>query len=153
MGNWCKMSDGLTASLVSAAALVIVAYVTYWLTRRSQDRAAWRTEKLEYYKEFVDALAMNVEGDDTEDTHLALARASNNLLLIAPKSVLQAHHAFREQIGILNKKRNHDLDAPLLADLLNAIRADLEMPTAAPLPIELVRLWTSGRLYRVPRSD
>ena len=122
------MSDGLVASLVSAAALVIVAYVTFWLTRRSQDRAAWRTEKLGYYKQFIDALAINVEGDDTNETHLVLARASNNLLLIASPAVLRAHHAYREQISILNASRDTADDPPLLANLLNALRQDLELP-------------------------
>jgi hypothetical protein len=52
-----EVLGGIAPSLIAASGLVFVAYLTFLLNRRMQIEAAWRTEKLGYYKEFVDALA------------------------------------------------------------------------------------------------
>src|SRR5438874_6223946 len=100
----------------------------------------------------MDALAQNIEGDATKKTHLELARASNNLLLVAPKSVLFAHHAYREHISHTNTKRDYSQDPKLLAALINAMRDDLKMPQDAPVPPSLIRLWRAGTSTNA-RSD
>ena len=136
--------SGLASSLIAAMALVVVALISFIANRKLQSDAAWRNEKLEYYKELMDALAQNIEGDSTPKTHRELARASNNLLLVAPKSVLVAHHAYREQISRANKSRDYSLDSGLLANLINAVRDDLKMPQDSPVPPNLVRLWRAS---------
>ena len=135
--------SALASSLIAAAALVLVALLSFFASRKLQAEAAWRNEKLEYYKELMDALAQNIEGDATASSHRELARASNNLLLVAPRSVLQAHHNYREHISRANKKRDYSLDSGLLATLINAMRNDLKMPQGSVSP-DLVRLWRSG---------
>ena len=117
MGGWLRMFDalnGIASSLIAAAGLVFVAYLTFVLNKRMQIEAEWRSQKLNYYREFMDALANNIEGETSKETHERFARASNNLLLIASKSVLDAHHAYREHIGFSNENRNYDLDSGLL---------------------------------------
>ena len=136
---------GVADSLIAGTALLFVAYLTFVLNKRMQIEAEWRTQKLSLYREFLDALVGNIEGETTEESHKRFARASNNLLLIASKNVLVAHHAYRDQIAIANTNRDYDLDAPLLAGLLNALRADLNMLSGYMISPEQVRLWAAGK--------
>ncbi|WP_326525815.1 hypothetical protein [Sphingomonas sp.] len=135
----------IVPSLIAAVTVVLGALVTFILNRRMQLDAAWRSEKLEYYKELIDAVAQNVEGMASSDTQREFARASNNLLLIAPDEVLSAHHAYREHISHSNVGRDYSKDSQLLAALVDAIRSDLRMPGHTKFGPEQARLWTSNK--------
>ena len=53
MDGWSRMfemPEGTAASLISAAALVLVAFFTFVMNKRIQIDAAWREEKLRYYR-------------------------------------------------------------------------------------------------------
>jgi len=134
----------IAPSIVAAIAVLAGVFVTFLLNRRMQIEAAWRTEKLSYYKELFDALAQNVEGMSTADTHRQFARASNNLLLVGSAGVLETHREYREHIALSNTSRDYSRDDYLLANLINAVRHDLKMP-GGPLSIQDARLWTSRR--------
>ncbi len=136
--------NGMTNSLIAAAGLILVAYLTFVFNRKIQIDAEWRNEKLTYYKEFIDALATNIQGEASDETHWRFARASNNLLLIGSQKVLTTHHLYREHIRVSNKERDYNLDAPLLASLLNAIRSDIGMPGGDSITKNQARLWASG---------
>lgn len=137
------MSDILATSLISAAALVLVAFLTFVLNSRSQDAAAWRKKKLQYYEAFFDALGQNVEGVDTEKSHRAFARETNNLLLIGSPLVLEALYEYRSHIRVGNPKRDDDTDKRLLAKLVLAIRKDIAMPHAKKMAEKHMQLWSS----------
>lgn len=137
--------QALLGSAIGAAAVLIVAVLSFALNRKLQIEAAWRSEKLEYYKELIDSLAQNVEGMATVETHREFARASNNLLLVGSPAVLSAHQAYREHIAESNSRRDYSLDEGLLAALINAIRSDLRIPGGAVLTDDQARLWTSRR--------
>ena len=137
------ISDTLATSLISAAALVLVAFVTFVLNSRSQAAAAWRKKKLEYYEAFFDSLGQNVEGSDTEKSHRAFARETNNLLLIGSPQVLTALYEYRNHIRVGNPDRKYELDQPLLADLVRAIRKDLAMPHAKSVAEKHMQLWSA----------
>jgi hypothetical protein len=135
--------DAVAPSLIAASALVVVAYLTFLLNRKMQIEAAWRNDKLSYYREFIDSLATNIVGEATEETHKRFARASNNLLLIGSPAVLAAHHAYREHIRASNTNRDYSKDERLLAGLINAIRSDLGMQGQS-ISDEHARLWSAG---------
>jgi hypothetical protein len=141
-----------SASLVSAAALVIVAFLTFLLNKKLQIEAAWRDEKLGYYREFIDALSSAIEGDATPEGHLRFARATNNIHLVGSEEVLNTMHAYRDQIALSNSAiRDYDKDEALLSDLIVAMRHDLRMPNRlSRVPI---RLYASGNNPRPPRSS
>jgi hypothetical protein len=147
MEGWWKMFEamgGVASSLIAASGLVFVAYLTFLLNRRMQIEAAWRTDKLGYYREFIDSLGNNLVGESNDETHRRFARASNNLLLIGSPAVLIAHHTYREHIRVSNSDRDYKKDEPLLADLINAIRQDLGLKSDL-LSSDHARLWASGR--------
>ena len=134
----------LWPSLIAAIALVTGAYLTFSLNRRLTIEADWRKKKLEYYEYWMDTLSQIVEPDATAATHLEFARASNDLLLIAPSAVLKAHHAHRDHIRISNVGRDYDKDDELLAEVINAIRADLNFPDLKPIVVKDVKLWAAS---------
>ena len=128
---------GLMGSLVAAA-------VTYWFTKQREREAEWRKEKLAYYKAFVESFSGIVEGDASPEGHRAFAKASNNLLLFAPQSVIASLNAFRHEIRISNSNRTIEQHDRLLADLLLEIRRDVGVfPQDNPATFSPV-LWSSG---------
>jgi hypothetical protein len=128
---------GLTGSLA-------VAVVTYWFTKQREREAEWRKEKIAYYKAFIESLSGIVEGDASPEGHRAFARATNNLLLFAPQSVIASLNVFRHEIRISNSNRTQEEHDKLLAELLLGIRRDVGVSPrdtpAAFVPI----LWSSG---------
>ena len=106
----------LAASLVSGGALLAVAFLTFVFNKKLQIEAAWRDEKLGFYKEFMDSLSAAIEGDATPDGHLRFARATNNIHLIGSDAVLRAMHNYREHISLSNAdRRDYDRDEELLS--------------------------------------
>ena len=138
------MSETLASSLISAAALVVVAYLTFVLNQRMQIAAAWRSKKLEYYEAFFDALGRNVEGDDTEKSHRAFTRETNNLLLIGSPATLKALYEFRDHIRVSNPNRAYERDREFLTNLIRAARTDLQMPHADKIEEKYVQLWSTS---------
>ena len=139
------MLESLGDSLVSAAALLLVAYITFVFNKKLQIEAAWREEKLLYYKEFVNSMSDIIQGEETPEGHRRFARATNNLHLIASREVLLALHSYREQISTANcAARDLNQDDLLLASLVRAIRVDLRLPDSKTIDTAVVRLWASG---------
>lgn len=138
-------------SIVSAAALLLVAVVTFILNERAKREADWRNKKLEYYSDFFDSLAVNLEGYSNDETQRAFARETNNLNLVAAPEVLRALHAYREQISSSNSSRDYSIDNRLLTNLLRAMRQDLKMPGAEELTDDMIRLWTPGTRFKRTR--
>jgi hypothetical protein len=139
------MSDAVTSTVLGLASSVVVAVLAYWFTKRREREAEWRKEKLSYYKAYVESLSGIVQGDDTPEGHKLYAKASNNLLLFAPASVIGALNAYRAENSLSNKEywsaRRHD---ELLAALLIAIRKDVGVsPADIPSKFKPV-LWASG---------
>jgi hypothetical protein len=139
------MPDAIASSILGFASSVVVAALAYWFTKRREREAEWRKEKLAYYKEFVESLSGMVRGDDTPEGHKLYAKTTNNLLLFAPQSVIEAVNAYRSENALSNRERwsaeKHDR---LLAELLLAIRRDVGVsPRDNPTKFNPV-LWASG---------
>lgn len=139
------MDTPLAVALLGLAGSLLVAVVTYWLSKQRDLEAERRKEKLAYYKAFIESLSGIVEGDATPEGHLAFSRATNNLLLFAPQVVLIALNAFRSEISISNApSRMREKHDSLLAKLLLAMRRDIgvlpvdERTTFHPI------IWASG---------
>ncbi|WP_332777207.1 hypothetical protein [Polaromonas sp.] len=138
------MTAALATSIVGLIGGLLVAAFTYWSTKRRERDAEWRKEKLSYYKVFVESLSGVIEGDDTPEGHKLYAKATNNLLLFAPQSVIEALNAFRSENAISNTSKSPARHDELLAQLLLAIRSDIGVQpmdnSATFKPI----LWASG---------
>jgi hypothetical protein len=61
------MPDAVTSTALGLVSSVVIAALTYWFTKRREQEAERRKEKLVYYKAFVESLGGIVEGDDTPE--------------------------------------------------------------------------------------
>lgn len=138
------MKIELLTALIAVVGSVGVAVFTYWSTKQRERQAEWRKEKLAYYKVFIESLSGIVEGDSTPEGHRAYARATNNLLLFAPQSVIVSLNAFRSETSVSNVNRSREAHDYLLAALLLAIRQDIGVrPHDEPSTFKPI-LWASG---------
>ncbi len=82
---WYGYTPVLVAIISAAASLLIVAAITFFLTltKRKEREAEWRKQKLEHYREFLDALSGTAGTDSTPDAQRRWARASNTIGLVA----------------------------------------------------------------------
>ncbi|MGZ8961990.1 MAG: hypothetical protein ACXW1P_11190 [Methylophilaceae bacterium] len=138
------MEITLMTTLFALLGGLLTAVVTYWFTKKREREAEWRKEKLAYYKVFVDSLSGIVDGDSTSQGQLVFARASNNLLLFAPQSVIESLDRFRDEISVSNKNRSQEQHDKFLSSLLSEIRKDIGISPPDDMSTFTARLWASG---------
>jgi hypothetical protein len=131
------ISTALAAIIASAGAII--------LTKQKEREAVWRGKKLEYYEEFF-AAGSGIVGDITPpEAKIRFAAAVNNLHLIGSGDVINALHAFTDEIAVSNAarmtKERHD---ELWSRLVWEIRADLDNPPTKNPSTFQARLWASG---------
>lgn len=140
----------MLAALLSAAAAIIVAALTVFLTKRKEREAEWRAKKLGYYEEFFAAASGIVGHLAPNSGKVRFANAVNNLHLIASQEVMDALHAFCDEIAESNLDKTRDRHDNLWSALVWQIRSDLGAPPAKPLPYFQARLWASGTGTNAP---
>jgi hypothetical protein len=138
------MNGAVATSLIGLVGSILVAAFAYWLTKRREREAEWRKEKLTYYKAFIESLSGAIEGDDTPEGHRLYAKATNNLLLFAPQSVIEAVDAYRAENAISNVGRTMEAHNRLLARMLLAIREDIGVHPTDNSSTFAPTLWASG---------
>lgn len=138
------MDTAIFVATISAAASILAAALTFFLTKRREREAELRKQKLEHYKEFLDALSGTVGTDSTPENQRRWARASNTMGLVASQQVLQAQMRFQDAIAISNPKRSTEEHDRCLNHLLLAIRRDLGVTLADDPRTFVFRLWCSG---------
>ena len=82
------MPAEVVTAIIAASSSVVVAWTTYWFTKKREREAELRKEKLEHYKDFVTSLSGVISGETTPEGQRAPSRASNKLNLVAPQSFL-----------------------------------------------------------------
>jgi hypothetical protein len=138
------MTTPFIAPLLGLFGSILVAVFTYWSTKQRERDAEWRKEKIVYYKSFVESLSGIVEGNEIPEGHKLYAKATNNLLLFAPQSVIEALNAFRLENSVSNKDRSQEKHDALLAALLLAVRQDIGVhPAGDPATFKPI-LWAAG---------
>lgn len=138
------MDTPVFVAFISAAAVVVVPAVSYYLTKRKEREVEWQRAKFELYKELVLSLNGIVGTDSTPEGNRRFAASCNILHLIASKGVLNALHAFQDEIRVSNANRSMETHDALLSRLLWEIRADLRIPRTPAIDQFEVRLWCSG---------
>ena len=138
------MDTAIFVATISAAASIFAAALTFLLTKSKEREAELRKQKLEHYKEFLDALSGVVGTDSTPENQRRWARASNTMGLVASQQVLQAQRRFQDATALSNANRSTEEHDRCLNQLLLAIRRDLGVtPADDPSTFEF-RLWCSG---------
>lgn len=138
------MNIAVIVSMISAASAVILAAVTFYLTKRKEREADWRKYKFEQYKEFMISISGIVGGDSTPEGNRSFAKACNTLHLIGSKGVLGALHAYQNEIRPSNPDKSASKEEALLSNLVWEIRQDVGIPGTPEAPQFDVHLWYSG---------
>ncbi|HTD05102.1 hypothetical protein [Undibacterium sp.] len=138
------MDVPILVAVISAAASIIVAAGTFFLTKRKEREAEWRTQRLQHYREFLEALSGTVGTDSTPEGQLRWAKACNTIGLVASQNVLKALWQFQDAIAKSNPQpsvKEHDRCLNLL---ILAIRVDLRVSPQDDPSTFAFRLWASG---------
>lgn len=138
------MTANILTAIIAAFGAVMAAVLTYWFTKEKEREADWRKEKIAHYKAFIDSISGIIEGDATDEGHMAFARATTSLLLIAPQSVLEALYEYRDHNAISNANRSYEHHDKLLAKLIAEIRKDVNIKLKDDLITFRPRLYSSG---------
>jgi hypothetical protein len=119
------MNVALLVAAISGAVSIAVAIVSYLLTKRKEREVDWNKVKLEYYREYMSAVAGMVEGRDTVESHVRYTDAFNTIALVASPAVLDAVKAYQDEISTRNTARNDQRHDELLSHVVNTLRLDL----------------------------
>lgn len=82
------MDTTILVAVISAAASLSVAAITFFLTKRKEREADCRKQELKRYRELLDALSGVVGSDATPEGRRRWARATNTIGLVASQQVL-----------------------------------------------------------------
>lgn len=138
------MDTPILVAVITAAASLAVAAVTFFLTKRKEREAEWRKQKLEHYREFLDSLSGTVGTDSTPEAQRRWARASNTIGLVASQRVLAALWQFQDSIARSNPNTSVEDHDRRPNQLMLAIRHDLGITPADKPENFSFRLWCSG---------
>lgn len=135
----------ITALLAAFASIAAISF-----TKQKEREAIWTTKKLAYYEEFFGAASGIVAKSAPTEAKIRFATAVNNLHLIGSGGIIQALHAFCDEIAESNRDHADDRHDALWSRLVWEIRADLgARPSKSPEPFR-ARLWASGVQGRNP---
>jgi len=139
----------MNATLITAAAAILVAALSYLFAKWKEREADWRKWKYEHYNEFMLSLSGTVGNDSTPNNQQRYTAACNTLNLIGTKDVLSALRDFRQETGPSNHDKSPKKHDVLLAALVRAIRNDLGIKTPKASDFS-VCLWESGQKSQKP---
>ena len=135
------MDANITVAMISATAGLVVAAVSYYLTKKKEREADWRKYKFEQYKEFVGSMNGVLGNSPTLEGRTHFASACNTLHLIGSLGVLNALHALVNEISSTNSDQSRTRHDTLLSQLIWEIRKDVGIPSTPEESEFVARLW------------
>jgi hypothetical protein len=119
------MNATILVAVISGAAALAVAALSYAFNKRREREADWRKLKLDHYKEYVTALSGVVGERSTAQSQARYSDAVNLMTLVAPPVVLEALYEFQDEIRVSNPNKSQKRHDETLAALLREIRRDV----------------------------
>jgi len=138
------MEPAIIVTIISAAASIIVAALSFYFTKQKEREADWRKQKIEHYKDLLDAISSIVGTDVSPEGRIRFARACNTIVLVASQDALNALRAFQDEISISNNNKSDERHDKLLSELMLFIRKDIGISPADEPETFDFRLWCSG---------
>ena len=78
------MNEAIIVAIIAASASIVVAALTFYLTKRYELYVQWRSEKMNHYRILFSALSdLAVDGTDKDDANKRFALASTILISIS----------------------------------------------------------------------
>ncbi len=120
------MNTSIIVAVVSTGGSILVAAVTFYLTKRHQTKTEWQKEKVNHYKVLLSALSdLAVDGTNKDDANKRFALAVNTICLVAPQYVIHALMEFHNEVKYSNDSKKVDRHDEFLQKLMLAIRRDI----------------------------
>jgi hypothetical protein len=120
------MDTNIVVTVISSSTAIVVAAISYWLTKKKEREAEWRKEKLSYYKEYLSALSNKV-ALSTHETDQKYCIAFNTVGLFSSQTVIEQLHAYQELTKHASNQVDQDEHDKLLSKLILEIRKDLKL--------------------------
>ena len=122
------METAILVAIITVAGSIIVASITFNLTKKHELKLEWLREKREHYKNLLQALSdLAIDGIDKEEANKRFSSYANTIALVAPQFVITALMNFHNEIKFSNPNKTTENHDKLLKELLIAIRKDLEL--------------------------
>jgi hypothetical protein len=123
------MNPTISVAIITASTSIIVAAITFILTKRAERKDVLQQRKLAHYQELLSAISdLAIDDVDKEKANLKFARSVNTIALVAPQDVISALMTFHDEIKFSNHNRTLEKHDRLLKELLLAMRKSLELP-------------------------
>lgn len=120
------MTDSILVAIITASGSILVAALTFYLTKRHQLKVEWQKEKLNHYKVLLSSLSdLAVDGTDKTDANMRFSLAANTIALVAHQYVIEALMSFHDEIKYSNQNKSSEKHDELLNKLLLTIRKDI----------------------------
>jgi hypothetical protein len=122
------MNDSIAVAIIAASGSILLAALTFYLTKKHQLKVEWQREKLNHYKVLLSSLSdLAVDGTDKTEANMRFALAVNTIALVAPQNVIDALMTFHDEVKFTNQNRSPEKHDKLLNQLLLAIRQDIDL--------------------------
>ena len=120
------MNSEIAVAIIAASSSIMIAALTFYLTKRHELKVQWQREKLNHYKVLFSSISdLAVNGIDIDAATMRFSLASNTIVLVAPQYVITALMAFQDEIKISNTNRTQASHDKALKVLVLAVRKDL----------------------------
>ena len=132
------MDNTIIGIIISVVGSIVVASLTFYLTKRHELNVKWQKEKLESYKFLLTAISdLAVDGTDKEDANMRFSFSANTLVLSASPEVIKALMEFHK-IVISEEGAKHEKE--YLITLVRAIRKDIGLAKGGDSQIDSFHL-------------
>ncbi len=121
------MDNSILVAVITVSGSILVAAITFFLTKKHQRDEEWRHEKLNHYKELLSAMFDTaIDGiKKNDDVQMRFSRAFNTIALVASQDVVAALMKFHDEITDSNPNKSPEEHDKLLRELMMAIRKDI----------------------------
>ena len=120
------METTVLIALISTCGSIVVASLTFYLTKKEKIKMEWQQIKINHYKLLLSAISdLAIDTLDHNEANLKFANASNTIALVAPQKVITALMNFHDEVKFSNKNKSIEKHDQLLKKLLLEIRKDI----------------------------
>ena len=138
------MEAPIIVATISAATGLLASALMFFLTKKKERDAEWRRQKLDYYKEFLNALNGIATKPATGEDKIRFAEAANNIWLIGSPDVLVKLRAYLLETAKTTERQDFTEHDRLLTALVIEIRKDIGLTDASPVNGYNFILWSTN---------
>lgn len=123
------MSPTILVAIITASASIVIAALTFVMTKRAERKDILQQRKLSHYQELLSAISdLAIDQVDKDEANLKFAKSVNTIALVAPQNVISELMDFHDYVKFSNPEQTADGHDKKLKNLLLAMRKSLELP-------------------------